>query len=110
MYKTKFKEDGSIDQYKARLVAKGFTQIKGQNFEETYSHVIKHITVGLIISIAVTCEWKIRQLDIKKAFLRGHLKEIVYVEQPPAFISPTYPHHVCLLKHSLYGLKHVPRA
>lgn len=30
--------------------------------------------------------------------------------QPPGFIDPQYPHHVCSLKKALYGLKQAPRA
>ncbi|GJT99815.1 ribonuclease H-like domain-containing protein [Tanacetum coccineum] len=34
----------------------------------------------------------------------------MYMHQPPSFVDPRYPHHVCLLKRSLYGLKQTPRA
>ena len=32
------------------------------------------------------------------------------MSQPPRFIDPRYPQHVCLLKKTLYGLKQSPRA
>ena len=47
---------------------------------------------------------------MKNAFLHGHLKEMVYCEQPSGFIDPAAPDSVCLLQKSLYGLKQVPRA
>ncbi|OIT08876.1 PREDICTED: uncharacterized protein LOC109222730 [Nicotiana attenuata] len=31
------------------------------------------------------------------------------MSQPPGFVDPTRPDHVCLLKRSLYGLKQAPR-
>jgi len=30
--------------------------------------------------------------------------------QPPGFVDPRYPHHVCRLKKAIYGLKQAPRA
>lgn len=32
------------------------------------------------------------------------------MQQPPGFIHPEKPHHVCCLKKSIYGLKQAPRA
>lgn len=70
VFRTKFKEDGSVDHYKARLVAQGNIKILGLDFAESFSPVIKPTT-----TIAVTCKWSMRQLDVKNSFLHGHLKE-----------------------------------
>ena len=90
VFKTKLKEDGTIDRYKARLVARGFSQIPGLDFGETFSLVIKHTTIRLIFSLAVTLGWKMRQLDVKNAFLHGVLKEEIFMEQPPGFINKDF--------------------
>lgn len=40
----------------------------------------------------------------------GHLKETVYMEQPPGFIDFLFLDYVCLLNKSLYGLKQTSHA
>ncbi|GJR38131.1 uncharacterized mitochondrial protein-like protein [Tanacetum coccineum] len=54
------------------------------------SPVVKSTTIRMVLSLAVT-----------KRF---------YLRQPPDFVDPTKPNHLCLLHKSLYGLKEVPRA
>lgn len=72
--------------------------------------MVKTTTIRLVISISLSLNWKMQQLDVKNTFLHGHLKETVYMEQPPGFIDSKHPDYVCLLKKSLYGLKQAPRA
>ena len=110
VYKLKTHSDGIIARYKARLVAKGFHQQHGIDFNETFSPVIKPPTVRLVLSLAVSLNWPLRQLDVKNTFLHGTLKEEVYMTQPQGYIDPIHPHYVCKLQKSIYGLKQAPRA
>ena len=45
-----------------------------------------------------------------QAFLHGNLSDTVYSSQPTGFEDSAHLDYVCRLNHSLYGLKHAPRA
>jgi hypothetical protein len=105
--KTKLNEDGSVARYKARYVARGYAQVEGVDFFETYAPVVRAETVRVLLSLAATKDWEVRQFDVKTAFLYGPLEEEVYLEQPEGFNDGTGK--VCQLKKGLYGLKQSPR-
>jgi hypothetical protein len=48
VYKVKRKVDGTIDRYKSRLVAKGFKQRYGIDYDDSFSHVVKVVTIRLV--------------------------------------------------------------
>jgi hypothetical protein len=79
VYKIKHKADGSINRYKTRLVAKGFKQHYEIDYDDTFSHVVKFAIVHLVLSLAVSQGWSLRQLDVQNVFLHGVLEEDVYM-------------------------------
>lgn len=90
---------------KARLVAKGFQQHPGLNVGETFSPVAKMTTIRIILAVAMSLNWKIRQIDVKNGFLNGELKEEIFMVQPEGFVDKGRPNHVCRLTKAIYGLK-----
>ncbi|KAF3661754.1 hypothetical protein FXO37_12770 [Capsicum annuum] len=82
----------------------------GVDYGETYSPVAKNTTVRIILSLAASFDWPLRQLNINNAFLHGTLTEEVCICHPPEFMDETYPTHICRLHKAIYGLKQAPRA
>jgi hypothetical protein len=110
VFRHKYHSDGTLSRYKARWVVRGFSQEHGIDYDETFSPVVKPSTIRIVLSLAVSFHWPIHQLDVKNAFLHGHLSETVYCQRPLGFVDTSAPSSVCLLKKSLYGLKQAPRA
>lgn len=108
-FNIKRKVDSSVDRYKARLVAKGYHQQPGINLSETCSLVIKLITIRVVLSLAVSASWIMKQIVVSNAFLHGTLQEQFYM-QPPGFTHPQFPKAVCALNKAIFSLKQAPRA
>ncbi len=85
-------------------MAKGFTQTFGVDYNESFAHVAKFVSIRCILALAAIKDMEVHQMDVKTAFLNGDLKEEIYMEQPKGFTQEG-EHLVCKLHKSLYGLK-----
>lgn len=108
LFKVKHNEGDEEDRYKARLVARGFSQKAGFDYAETYSPVARLDTVRVVLAVANEQRMAVHQMDVKTAFLNGHLEEEIYMTQPEGFERGKQL--VCRLNRSLYGLKQASRA
>ncbi|GJR01420.1 ribonuclease H-like domain-containing protein [Tanacetum coccineum] len=80
LFRHKFLADGTLSRYKARLMANGSTQVEGVDVDMTFSLVVKPGTIRTILSLAVSRNWPIHQLDVKNAFLHDDLSETVNIQ------------------------------
>uniref|UniRef100_A0AAV1U9X3 Integrase catalytic domain-containing protein n=1 Tax=Peronospora matthiolae TaxID=2874970 RepID=A0AAV1U9X3_9STRA len=108
VFKIKRKADGSVEKYKARLVAKGFKQKYGIDYTETFSPVVKYVTLRMVIAITKYFDWTLDQLDVVTAFLYGVLKEKVYCVIPEG-IEMDGDFDCLELVNAIYGLKQASR-
>ena len=79
------------------------------DFDETFSLVVKPATVHTMLSLPLSCNLLVHQLDVKNV-LHGTLTETVCCSEPFGFEDPARPNFVCNLNKSLYGLKQASRA
>jgi IS30 family transposase len=98
-------ETGCVIRYKARLVAQGFSQKPGTDYNNdgTFAPVMRFETLCTLLAYAAVNNLKLRQFDVKSAYLHGYLNETIYMNQPPGYNDNSG--RVCLLIRSLYGLK-----
>ena len=59
IFKVKNAKYESIEKYKARFVAKGYSQVKGIDFEGTFSPVARLSSIGSILTMAAQIGWNI---------------------------------------------------
>ena len=76
--KIKYDKNGKPTRYKAKLVSKRYSEIRGINYDETFSPVARHNSIRTILAIANELEFGIHQMDVKIVFLNGNIDADVF--------------------------------
>ena len=66
-------------------------QKHGIDYLETFASVAKLTTVRSLLVVAALQDWEVYQLDVKIAFLHGHLDETIYMNFPSGYCGPCQP-------------------
>ena len=63
------------------MVAKGYSQIARVDYFKIFSIVVKPTTIQIVLTLAMSKKWPIKQLDVHNVFLHGELREDVFIVQ-----------------------------
>jgi len=85
LFRKKTNVEGKVEKYNARLVAKGYSQMPGIYFRDIFSPVAKVTSIMLLLSIVVSFDFDVEQMDVKIAFLHGDLEEEIYMKKNEGF-------------------------
>ncbi|OUC41357.1 integrase core domain protein [Trichinella nativa] len=108
VFKTKYKEDRTIEKRKARLVARGYSQLQGIDYEDTFAPTLGYSSLRYLLSLAAKYNLEVDQMDVVTAFLNPSLNEEIYMELPTGVGDENNKY--CRLRKSIYGLKQASRA
>lgn len=101
-----FKKKENV-RYRAIVGAKGCQQKKNSlDFSDTYSFVVRIQSLRTLLAIAAMQNLKIKNFDIKSAFLYGNLEEEILMKLPEGY---NHLEQICVLQKALYGLRQAPR-
>jgi len=109
-FRRKLDADGNVSKYKARLCAQGFSQIEGEDFEESYAGTPRWNSLRFLLAYATQHRLALHQADVNCAYLAADLppNQRMYMRIPPGYTLgyPHAPRHAALLLYkSLYGLR-----
>jgi hypothetical protein len=103
----KYNSDGSVDRFKARLVARGFSQVHGEDYDETFALTIRIDTLRMFLAIVAAEDLECYHFDIKNVFIESSLRERIFLSAPAGIL--VRHGYVLRVLRSLYRLKQAAR-
>eukprot|EP00253_Pinus_taeda_P028794 PITA_28794 len=110
VFKKKTNAEGKVEKYKAQLVAKGYSQVSGIDFGDIFSPVAKVTSIRLLLSIVVSFDFEVEQMNVKTTFLHGDLEEEIYMKQPEGFVVKGKKEQCPKTQEEEEDMSHVPYA
>lgn len=69
------------------MVVNRFNQIRGNNFHNIFSQVVKMSFICVVLGLTTNLELNFERIDVKIVFLNGGLEEEIYTEQSLGVIN-----------------------
>ncbi|KAG5730746.1 hypothetical protein E4T56_gene3474 [Termitomyces sp. T112] len=102
VFANKYDAEGNVVRRKAQLVVKGYSQVLGEDYEETYAAVVRLEPLHITIALAAVLNLEIWQVDFVAAYLNSVPEFQIFMEVLPGF--PGGEGKVVELLKTLYGL------
>jgi hypothetical protein len=115
--------DGSLGEPKARIAIHGYGAREGIDYQDTFAPTSQMSTLRYFLTLVASLGFRMKQLDVKTAFLNAGLKEIIFVIPPKEILDESNPLNLDKGKHkldllyktrfwrmtkSIYGIKQAP--
>ena len=82
VFKLKRGPHGEVLCHKSRWVVRGCTQENTIDYDETFASVVKPMSYKALFAIGAALDLEIEEMDVKTAFLYGHIDHEICVQQP----------------------------
>ena len=101
-----------LAKWKIDIITRSFSQVFREDFNETFTFVLKFMTLYIILVIAVFHNFELHQVDIFAAFLNENLEKEIFMKVSNSikkFMMSRISKRLWKLNKSLYGFKQLPR-
>ncbi|GJX95751.1 retrovirus-related pol polyprotein from transposon TNT 1-94 [Tanacetum coccineum] len=75
VFRNKLNKNGIVSRNKDRLVAEGYNEQEGIGYDKTYVQVPRLEPIRILLAYACVLDFKLFQMDVKRAFLTGFINE-----------------------------------
>ena len=82
VFKKKKTKEGTIERYRACLVCKGYSQVHGVDYDQTFSPVVRHSTMRIVLGLCAQYGLHTRHFDTPKAFPQADIDYDCYIRAP----------------------------